>query len=140
LSVCPSGSFWLGLEAGYRDWGHVEIQVDAIVSDSDALSEVIKNNYPVSGAGPYLGTRLSHRPNKEQELYFKIGAWSWSGDYHLTVDGQDEMFNKSDVDILLGAGFNLFVIENLGAGLMIERVSLLGQGQTTVGMGVVWRF
>lgn len=50
---------WLHLEAGWRDWGEVDLQLTALALDSNAIESLIAEEYPRSGAGVYAGAKSS---------------------------------------------------------------------------------
>ena len=61
--------------------------------DTGSLRQLLIDNAPISGDGPYLGLRASYFAEGEQELYLKAGIWSWSAGYDLMIDDQHEWRN-----------------------------------------------
>jgi FG-GAP repeat. len=130
----------IALEVGYLNSGETSLEVDAVVSDTEALRQVLRDHAPVSGEGPYAGVRFSMFSRQEQELYAKVGLWSWSSGYTLSVGDQTEWVKRSDQDWIVGLGFSLPVMEKLRLGGNIQS-SVLGDDRIVfIGLNLSYHF
>lgn len=128
------------VEVGYMDSGTTELEVDATVSDPQALREVMMDHAPISGEGLYAGIRLSAITAHDQEFYLRLGMWSWSAGYTLQIDDQAEWISRDGEDWLWGVGVNIPLSEKFKAGATFQKVSLDGNGLTFVGLNLLYQF
>jgi fibronectin-binding autotransporter adhesin len=128
------------IELGYLDSGETELEVDAVVSDTEPLRQLLIDNAPISGEGPYLGLRASYFGESDQELYLKAGLWSWSAGYTLTLDDQREWVTRDGTDWLFGFGFSVPVNDRLNVGGSAQSTSLGGERLVMIGLNVSFQF
>ncbi|MCR6653486.1 MAG: outer membrane beta-barrel protein [Cellvibrionaceae bacterium] len=128
------------LEVGYLDTGETELEVDVVVADTAALRQVLIDNVPVSGEGPYLGLRASYYADRDQELYLKAGLWSWSAGYTLSLGDQNEWVKADGTDWVLGLGFAIPVKERFSVGGSVQSAAL-GDGRLVmIGINLLYQF
>jgi hypothetical protein len=130
----------LALEVGYIDSGETELEVEAIVSHTGSVRQMLIDNAPISGDGPYVGLRASYFADEEQELYLKAGLWSWSAGYDLMIDDQHEWVTKDGTDWLLGMGFAVPVSQNFRIGGSLQSTSLADERLMLIGFNLVYNF
>lgn len=121
-----SSSF--SVEGGYQDWGEVELEVDAIASDVNAVRDFMRQEYPVSGEGAYLGTRWSHRDMQYVELFFKAGLLFWSADYTIEVGDIKEDLEQKGLDLVTAAGLSARLFNNTRGGIQLQHSRMDEQG------------
>lgn len=130
----------VALELGYLDSGQTELEVDTVVFDTDALRQVLIDHAPVAGDGPYAGVRFSLVNNDYQEIYAKVGLWSWSAGYALTLGEQTEWVKRSGEDWLIGLGVSVPVLKRLNLGGSIQTTAMDGDRLTFIGINLNYQF
>lgn len=95
---------------------------------------------PVAGDGPYAGVRFSLVNNDHQEIYAKVGLWSWSAGYALTLGEQTEWVKRSGEDWLIGLGFSVPVLKRLNLGGSIQTTAMDDDRLTFIGINLSYQF
>lgn len=130
----------IALEVGYLDSGQTELEVETVVSETDALRQVLIDHAPVAGDGPYTGLRFSLVDRDEHELFAKLGLWSWSAGYTLTLGDQAEWVKRSGEDWLIGLGFSVPVLERFDLGGSIQTTAMDDDRLIFLGINLAYRF
>ncbi len=130
----------VALEAGYLDWGDTDLKVEAFTSDPSGVLQLLRDHYPASGDGWYIGSRIGYQNSRDMEFYVKGGVWGWQADYTITASGYREKVSDDGIDFPLGAGFAIPVSGGLSLGGQVQQVSLNGESQTWLGLSVQFDF
>jgi hypothetical protein len=96
---------YLGVEAGYVDYGTVTRHEVSILRESEELRVAI-DSWDASIVG-FLSL------GKKVDLFGKVGAASWNADVRVTVDGDSDEDNRSGTDLTYGLGID-FRFKKLG--------------------------
>ncbi len=130
----------VAVELGYVDAGETALEVEAIISDGEALRRLLKARAPISGDGLYLGVRASIFQFGGQELYLKAGLWSWSAGYDLMIGDQYEWVTRHGTNWLIGLGFAAPLSDRLSLGGSIQSTGLDHGRLTLIGVNLQYRF
>lgn len=130
----------IALELGYLDSGQTELEVETVISETEALRQVLIDHAPVAGDGPYAGVRFSLVDRDQHEIYAKVGLWSWSAGYALTLGEQTEWVKRSGEDWLIGLGFSLPIMERLDLGGSIQTTAMDDDRLIFLGINLNYQF
>jgi hypothetical protein len=133
---------WLAIEGGYLDWGEVDLQVDATTTNPAALEQLLRDKYPRSGEGPYLGLGINHTAVIDSlpiTFFFKTGIWFWESDYRITINNTREKITQDGSDVMVGIGFSAPLHQRFDAGLMLQQVRLDGDRQLQTAIHLTYK-
>ncbi|MBU2984802.1 tandem-95 repeat protein [Saccharophagus degradans] len=131
---------WFSAEAGYQSWGDVDVELSLTTNDPEGVRGVLAKDYPVSGAGPYLGARIQYDVSEGILIYVRAGVLAWQGEYDVRVGESVQSIKRDGVDLAASFGVNKSLNDNVAFGLGLNLVELAGETQTQVGLQVRYKF
>lgn len=120
---------WFSLEAGYLSVGNADLTVDAVTSNTDRLVALLGDNYPLYGAGPYLGTRFNYRWRDNTEVFAKVGLWSWEQSFDVSYGNSQRSFDRDGSDIQLSGGIAMYLDAHWSTAMSLSRIRMDDQDQ-----------
>ena len=84
--------------------------------------------------------RCSLVNNDHQEIYTKVGLWTWSASYALTLGEQTERVKRSGDDWLIGLGFAVPVLERLNLGGSMQTTAMDDDRLIFIGINLSYQF